>query len=120
FGQSNAANSLERRYSAPKAVNFHDGKCYPAQDPLLGTTNQYGSVWTLLASKLDVPVVIIAAGVGGSSVKRWASGDLHDDMQRTLRGTKYRVTHFLWHQGETDATDGTTADEYAAALRSVI
>jgi hypothetical protein len=130
FGQSNAANSLEHRYKAASSsvVNFYAGACYSARDPLLGSTKQYGSVWTLLGNRVIAAgladrVIIVASGVSGASVERWASGDLRELLADTLedvRASGYSATHFLWHQGETDAVYRTTAEHYSSALKSII
>ncbi len=60
FGQSNSANHAKDRYVAGnEVVNFnpHDGRCYQAEDPLLGADGSGGSVWGRLGDDLvTVPV----------------------------------------------------------------
>ena len=114
LGQSNAANEAALDpIDAPGAYNFNafDGRCYQAEDPLLGTTGVGSSVWTRVAAALVADgtfarVVVAPIAVGGSSVKRWApGGDLDDRIAATLRSleaTGLPPTHVLWHQGETD------------------
>jgi hypothetical protein len=114
MGQSNAGNYGETRYRpVQNVVNFNwaDGKCYRAEDPLLGSTGDRGSVWTrlgdaLIESKRFKQVVIVPVAVGGSSVRDWAGS--HGPAQRAVAAQEalsrvgLRITHVLWHQGEAD------------------
>lgn len=119
FGQSNAANHLGQRYAGKeRVVNFFDGKCYAAADPLLGSTGRWGSLWTVLGNRLAAEsdaVVLITLGVEGSSVKQWRGSHFLRD---ALKRSPYRVTHLLWLQGEADRD--MSAEDYASALREVI
>ena len=114
MGQSNAGNYGETLYRPVQPVfnfNWNDGKCYRAEDPLLGSTGDRGSVWTrlgdaLVETKRFKQVVIVPVGVGGSSVRDWAGPD--GPSQRAVRASEalgrvgLHVTHVLWHQGEAD------------------
>lgn len=114
MGQSNAANYGETRYRPVQPVvnfNWADGKCYRAEDPLLGSTGDRGSVWTrlgdaMIETKRFKQVVIVPIGVGGSSVRDWAGPD--GPAARAVRAKEalarvgLHVTHVLWHQGEAD------------------
>jgi hypothetical protein len=114
MGQSNAANYGETRYRPVQPVvnfNWADGKCYRADDPLLGSTGNRGSVWTrlgdaMIETKRFKQVVIVPIGVGGSSVRDWAGPD--GPAARAVRAKEalarvgLHVTHVLWHQGEAD------------------
>lgn len=112
FGQSNAANSGETRYSSRGRVyNFYRGKLYVARDPLLGATGRGGSVWTRLGERLVDKgrynaVVFVPLGVGATGIARWTSGgDLHPKILEAVREVKAEglsITHLLWHQGESD------------------
>lgn len=118
FGQSNAANNMERRYQSATVVNYYAGQCYVAVDPLLGATGDKGSQWVLLADKLQPhfdTIILIPIGVGGSSVLEWEANPWLDAGMQT----PYTITHFFWHQGEADAFKLTSA-QYAAALNNVI
>ena len=126
LGQSNSANYLGHRYRAAneRIINFWAGRCYVAQDPLLGATGDAGSQWVVLANKLIarhdfIVIVAIGNGVRTTSVADW-NGALSGRYRATLNELKahYKATHFLWHQGEEDAHR--TADEYAAELGKVI
>jgi Carbohydrate esterase, sialic acid-specific acetylesterase len=114
MGQSNAANYGESLYRPVQPVfnfNWADGKCYRAEDPLLGSTGDRGSVWTRLGDALIETqrfkqVVVVPIGVGGSSVREWAGPD--GPAARAVRAKDalarvgFRFTHVLWHQGESD------------------
>jgi hypothetical protein len=124
FGQSNSGNHGDYLHKAVDGVynlNPFDGLCYQAQDPLLGATGEQGSVWMSLAEKLIAKgkadkVLIVPFGVGGSSIERWTpSGDLSGRIKRSIDAlTKQNIkaTHIVWHQGETDASSGTSAAQY--------
>ena len=126
FGQSNSANSGAARHRAgPTVMNLFEGRCFPAQDPLLGADGVRGSVWPVfgddVAREHDA-IVIVAAGVGGVRVGEW-NGRLIPLLMQRLEETKaagYHVTHFLWHQGEGDASAGTPSADYVRDLRAVI
>ena len=126
LGQSNSANYLGHRYRAAneRIINFWAGRCYVAQDPLLGATGDAGSQWVVLANKLIarhdfIVIVAIGNGMRTTSVADW-NGALSSRYWATLDRLKahYKATHFLWHQGEADAHR--TADEYAVELGKVI
>ncbi len=122
FGQSNAANSGQRRgHGGPGVYNFYAGKLHEAQDPLLGATGEGGSVWTRLGPKLleDGPydaVVFAPVAVGGTAIREWTvGGKLHPRLLETvaeLKRADLTPTHLLWHQGEADNRAGTGADDY--------
>ena len=112
-GQSNAANNGAQRHSTrypDRVLNFVGGRCYVAASPLLGSTGFAGESWTLLADQLiDAGafdhVILAPVAVGASSVEQWAKGGaLNTTMIPLVQDltTRYRVTHVLWHQGESD------------------
>jgi hypothetical protein len=117
LGQSNAANTVNRRV----ALNFNilnfdlfNGKCYVAQEPLIGPTNYGGNFVTRLASKLvdrgAFQVVILAPiAVGGTKVQDWAVGGFLNRrlvvMIKRLHDAGLQPTHVLWHQGEANIED---------------
>lgn len=131
LGQSNAASEGEGGYVPGPGVfnlNFLDGRCYVARDPLLGTTGNGGSPWTRLADKLIASghydqVLIVPIAVGGTGIARWAKGgDLHPRIARAeaaLRSAGLHATHVLWHQGENDARR-MAKDEYVQQFGSVL
>lgn len=124
FGQSNAANSGQGRSKGnARVVNVFDGRCFETEDPILGAGGTNGSVWVPMANELiesnrhDL-VVLIPIAIGNSSVNRW-NGDLAALLSDAVRSSPYRVTHFLWHQGEAD-NQRLGAAEYSSALKGVV
>ena len=112
--------------------NFHDGKCYRAEDPLLGPDAYGGSVWGVLGDKLIAGghyarVLVIPFGIGGSAIAQWLpDGNLHPILARAAQRVNERglvPTHVLWHQGESDAGLGTSErayfDRFTALLASL-
>lgn len=128
LGQSNSANTGMRPTPRPLPgiVNFHDGACYDGASPLLGGSGVGGSfaphlAETLIDRGVYRSVVLISAGVGGSSISRWATGDLNVRLRKVLAAaaTRYRITDVIWQQGQADARRGTPADQYRRAFRAV-
>ena len=114
FGQSNAANFGEARYSAsPHVFVYSNGRCLPAHDPLPGAEGDEGSPWGRLGDRLVKAgrydnVVIIAASVGGTSIGDWApDGSLGARLTGRIRnalGGAMRPDVYLLVQGEADST----------------
>lgn len=113
FGQSNSANSSGHRFENNKTsiLNFFNGKCYLANDPMLGATGNHGSVWIPLAKHLDIKnksIVFATFGVGGTHVKSWL--DKYHLLPFYKKNIKDLKTHYpnpdaaVWIQGERDAT----------------
>lgn len=130
IGQSNAANSAGQRNTSAggdRAVNFFGGKCFVAASPLLGATGFGGESWTLLANKLLAAgladrVILIPAAIGATPIGRWQEGG---DLNRMLlavigeANSRYRITHVVWHQGESDFIAQTSKDEYRRMFASL-
>lgn len=112
FGQSNSANHAEVKYtnSDPRIINFFLGKCYIAEDPMLGSTGKEGSVWIATAQKLLADgvydqIIYINSGIGGQTIQELATGGhYYENIINQIRSTvgQYEITHFLYHQGEAD------------------
>ena len=131
FGQSNSANAAWDRYvPLHDVVNFnpHDGKCYRAEDPLLGPNGEGGSVWgrvgdELIQEGLYRQVLIVPIGIGGTELARWApGGDLHPRVEgaaRMLGRLGIRPTHVLWHQGESDVFEDTAEEDYVGQFQAL-
>ena len=131
FGQSNSANFAQDRYvPINEVVNFnpHDGKCYRAEDPLLGPDGSGGAVWGRVADELVREglyrqVMVVPFGIGGTELARWVpEADLHERVVTTagmLARLGIRPTHVLWHQGESDVFANTPTDDYVAQFRSL-
>lgn len=130
-GQSNAANSGAQRHFTrhpDKVLNFMNGRCYVAASPLLGSNGFAGEYWTLMGDQLiDAGVfdrVILAPlAIGGSDIAQWAKGGaLNASMVPLVQSlvTRYRVTHVLWHQGESDFALRTDPATYKAQFLSFV
>ena len=122
-GQSNAANSAAQRHETrhpDRVLNFISGRCYVAASPLLGATGFAGEPWTLMADELVEQgafdrVILAPLAVGGSNIAQWAKGGaLNTSMIPLVQdlATHYRVTHVLWHQGESDFALKTDPAQY--------
>lgn len=130
LGQSNAANSVNVRYTPRHDVYvYYDNACYKADDPLLGSSGVGGSVWTRLGDKLIegglyAKVLFVPIARGGSSILNWGKyGDLRVLLRKTaqqLTKDGIRLTHVLFHQGEADCCGNLGRDNYRAILASVI
>ena len=114
IGQSSAANHSGQKYRSThgaRVVNYVEGRCYAAESPLLGASGSDGESWTLLGNKLiDAAVfdsvILVPFAIAATSITRWQAGaDLNRALVQSLPAD-YRVTHILWHQGETDFDDG--------------
>lgn len=122
-GQSNAANNAAKRHATrypDRVLNFVDGRCYVAASPLLGSSGFAGEYWTLMADELiDTGaferVILAPIAVGASAVAQWAKGGaLNRSMIPLVEDlvAQYRVTHVLWHQGESDFALKTNPAQY--------
>jgi hypothetical protein len=130
-GQSNAANSGAQRHETrypDRVLNFMGGRCYVAHSPLLGSTGFAGESWTLMADQLIEAgafdrVILAPVAVGASNVGQWAKGGaLNTSMIPLVQDlvTHYRVTHVLWHQGESDFTLKTDPARYKQQFLSFV
>ncbi len=131
MGQSNTANLAGQRYASThgdKVVNYFGGKCFIAASPLLGASDKRGESWTLLGNKLVSSgfadrVILIPTGIGGTPIKRWTgNGNLNGMLLSVLDEVKprYRITHVLWHQGESDFDIATTKEDYSRMFFSLV
>ena len=130
-GQSNAANHAAQRHGTrhpDRVLNFISGRCYVAASPLLGSTGFAGEYWTLMADQLIDQgvfdhVILAPVAVGGSDVAQWAKGGaLNNSMIPLVQdlATHYRVTHVLWHQGESDFALKTDPAQYKEQFGSFV
>lgn len=135
-GQSNSANHGEEKQSTQtKRVAAFDGEAWRlADDPQPGASGQRGSFIPAFAdavvAKENVPVGIIACGIGATSVREWlpkgtvfpnpptiesrveklpngtwiSKGDAYENFIRRMKSAGPRgFRAVLWHQGESDA-----------------
>ena len=126
IGQSHAANSIESRKSAAdnkNIYNYFGGTCYALEDPMLGTTDRNGTIWSRLTPKLqkqiDRPLVVMSYAAGGVRSEQWLPGEMNlglmkratDDVdQYTENGGK--VDYIVYYQGESDALINATKNEF--------
>jgi hypothetical protein len=116
-GQSNIANECDPtgRHAAKGEVynfNFFDGKCYTAQDPLLGASVNGSNLMTRIGEKLVESgafqrVLLVPVAHGGTYARDWSPGGMmFPRLQWALERLKecgIKVTHVLWQQGEAEA-----------------
>lgn len=129
-GQSNAGNYGAGRYSATEAVENFDpesGKCFSAVDPLLGADGNGANFATrlgdiLIQSGKFERVLIASIAVGGASLAELNSIHLNkiDNLIIALKRADLTPTHFLFQQGETDASSKTTETEYLASFNALV
>jgi hypothetical protein len=128
-GQSNSANyGSPQQYPADdrvSAYNLNTHTWQVANDPQPYATGSGGSPWPhmgdLLAEKYDVPVGVVALGVGATTVGQWQVGGYYDRIYtaiNALHDTGFRA--ILWHQGESDSLAATPSATYAAQLEAII
>lgn len=129
FGQSNSANYGQGAYECRNNVyNYFDGNLYKAKEPLIGADGNGCSVWTRLADMLIDSgfyknVVLISIGIGSTTVDCWANGMCNDRLAETLdqiQNDSFKITHVIWHQGESDNIENTTKDAYKANLSRIL
>jgi hypothetical protein len=112
LGQSNAANFVGERFrSRLGALNWFDGKCYIADGPMLGADGTSGSVWPLVGdglikAKIATSVTFVVLALGGTSSADWTDergmGALLDRRLTQYKTAGLKITHAIWHQGESD------------------
>jgi len=135
FGQSNSGNHGETLYAPKRAVlNFFEGRCYRAVDPLLGATGDGGSVWSrlgdlLIDAGLYERVIFIPIGVGTTTIEEWTRGGyLHRRITNAIvqsRSSGLTITHLFWVQGGSEPRTGGRANterykkNFTAMVRSI-
>jgi hypothetical protein len=114
LGQSNATNIGSSRHKGRSGVvnfNFFDGQCYEARDPLLGTTGDGGTIWTVLANRLISNgifdnIILVPIAIGGASINRWSDprdlGSRIAFVGEALKNAGLKVTQVFFLQGEAD------------------
>ena len=96
------------------------------QPDISGAMGGGGSAWPRLGSLLvqsnRVPVGFIGLAAGATTVAQWAPGTaLYRNLTNTLvRFGPQGVRAVLWHQGESDALESTSALFYAQRLSNIV
>ena len=130
-GQSNAGNfGWPRQTPTEDRVAGHcawDESWRLGYDPQPWGGGSGGSCWPamedVLVRALDVPVAVIATSAGGTSVQQWlpSSKICYGGLKRALDFVgPHGARAILWHQGESDAALGTSAEEYAKGMKEII
>ena len=126
FGSAVTAASEDRVavYSA------RDGLWRHCEDPLPSNSDDIGyggSPWPAagdaLVEELKIPVGFVVTGRGGAAIAEFdpVSGPYYTYIKEAV--TRLKDTGFkaiLWHQGETDAINGTSTETYLSTLRAII
>ena len=133
FGQSNAANSCEERYTPRGTVHvFHafDMRFYRAIDPLAGASDEGGSVWGRLGDRLiDAgfarSVLFVPIAFGATYIEDWIPGAQYYRRLvfalHRLKRAGIAVDMLCWHQGEANANHTPmTAEEYRDCFRAML
>jgi hypothetical protein len=131
FGQSNSANyggmfvKKQRRnidHYQPvgdvRVLHWKTGKCFVGNDPVVGASGDGASLWgrfgdELIAQKKATQVLIVAFGVGGTSIREWVGekaterdgenlAERLETAASTLRRAGYTADMVAFQQGESD------------------
>ena len=127
LGQSNAGNhGTPGAQTMDPVIMIAGDKCISARDPLPGATGTGASIWSRLAAQLSREqtgrqVLISLLALESSSIDEWTrpSSALRQRLVTQLASMKrlgLPPDYILWQQGEADARDGTTANQYATKL----
>lgn len=128
-GQSNAANYVTERVSAPAPVSVrYGGQCYRASDPLLGATGDRGSIWSRLGSRIAAasgrPVLLVPIAVGSASVEAWAPGGVLNPRLELalldLQALGLRADAIIYQQGEFEGEGRADAAQYRRHLEALL
>jgi hypothetical protein len=131
IGQSNSANHAETKISTQypqNVLNYFEDKCYIAASPLLGATGEEGEFITpladtLIANRTYESVIIISSGIDSTPIARWQKdGDLNEMLITIIKNIKntYKITDIIWHQGESDFINSTSAKVYVKSFNSLL
>ena len=124
MGQSQAANMAEKRLEAhaPMSYMFNKGSCWPLKDPIIGATNDRGSIWPVFADYMGGHVVIANLAISGSPISKWTNASQLNIVKSTVKDLQqagYSKFNVIWVQGEADDSRGTSTAEYYQQLTSL-
>ena len=134
LGQSNTGNHGETLYRpARPVINLYRGRCYRAEDPLLGPTGDRGSVWSRLGDMLDRRRAVRPRGHHtdrrglhrhrGLGAGRIPSPPRDERDRGGARAAGLAITHVFWIQGGSEKrSDGDAAvrERYKKDFRSLV
>jgi hypothetical protein len=129
LGQSNAANHGETRSTAASGAAWLDGHCYRIADPFPGGTGAGGSIWSRLASAASTApprggLIVAVFAIDASRMGQWIEpGPVSTNLASiadSLRAHQLTVSAVLWQQGEADARNATSREDYSAGLTILI
>ena len=144
-GQSNMSgrgtNNQSYSHGSLKATLFHndytwDDLADPTDDPTgavdtalndpLAAGSYIPKIATDLMASTGVPCAFVPSSIGGRGIDPWWVLDTQWDRDTYPGSTTYRavtgvggVRLVLWHQGETDAIDGVSANSYETSMDTV-
>jgi len=135
-GQSNATNTGSGRQPGvnDRVAMFDGERWWRAADPMVGVQDRSrdGSPWPvfgdLLQSAIGVPVGLAAVGHGNTLMADWhprrppVSAHLESSRYPALRRRLQKLggaRAILWHQGESDAREGTGTDAYVQGFNDL-
>jgi len=124
LGQSHLSNSAE----APGIeagenaynLNWWDGRCYKAKDPLIGTDGRLANVGTRIVRNVIgggayKHVVIVPISIGSSRIEQWVpGGDLHHKIPVAiwqLAKQRLKPDTIIWWQGAANSPDNDPGGE---------
>jgi hypothetical protein len=137
-GQSNSTNAgqFKTKQTSGMVSSFSGSDWRIADDPQPGVhdTTQGGSPWPAFGdamyAKCKVPIGIASTGFGGTSTAQWQpdAAPLPKFKENLFDWTVVRLRQLgaggfralLWHQGESDAIGGATADDTFAKMSTLI
>ena len=127
LGQSNAGNhGAEDERSphdrAPSVTVYNGAACQRSSDPLAGGTGRHQSIWSRLEAEFarrsaPVEVVVALLAVDSTSIDDWTrvGSPLQAELSSLLKGLSRQALKpdlVLWQQGESDARQRTSRDDY--------
>ena len=132
-GQSNAANHSVNTNETPSTnvIQYHKGKCYVAASPLFGGStdsstathfNPFHQVAVDYSNRIGKPVILAVFSIGGRSITKFApGGEYHEQFKTEYQefNKLFNVKYFLWQQGETDAANNVSSEEYVNSWYSM-
>lgn len=127
IGQSNAGNHGAPGGQAIDPITMIAGdRCISARDPLPGATGTGASIWPRLVTQLSREqtgrqVLISVLALESSSIDEWTRSG--SPLRQRLTSQLASMTrldlppdYILWQQGEADARDGTSTNQYDTQL----